>query len=170
MVGHAHSLVCYLSRTDNFHYVFEQRPVSITDRDRQLPLIISVILLIMGIGIVFPDKIGICNAENWDCILKFPIFELGRPLIIGSFFLVFISIVTLFLRQEVFKTWSKFAMVAIPLGAILIALTPVQSSSGAIAGLGIGEDRESVTWIASIVFLVISLLIVAIKSYKLRKT
>ena len=137
------------------------------NKSGKLPLIISVILLIMGIGIVFPDKIGICNAENWDCILKFPIFELGRPLIIGSFFLVFISIVTLFLRQEVFKTWSKFAMVAIPLGAILIALTPTQGN-GSFATPDI--DREIITWFVSILFLAISLIIIAIKSNKLRKT
>ena len=84
--------------------------------------------------------------------------------------LVPLVILLLFLRQEVFKTWSKFAMVAIPLAVIWIALTPVQSGSSAIAGLGIAEDRESVTWIVSILFLVISLIIIAVKSYKLRKT
>ena len=95
--------------------------------------------------------------------------SIGQPLLMLSLSLMIITFILLFLRPEIFKTWSKFAMVAIPLGAILIALTPVQSSSGVIAGLGIGEDRESVTWAVSILFLLISLTIIVIKSIKLRK-
>ena len=130
------------------------------------------LLALIGVSIAqFTDPVllGICPTNASTCIFEFT-ETYTQPLGLISLSLIFISIVLLFLWPEVFKTWSRFAMVAIPLAVIWIALTPVQSSSGSIAGLGIGDDRESVTWFVSIFFLAVSFIIIAVKSYKLRKT
>src|SRR3989344_3578725 len=111
-------------------------------------LIASVVLIVIGYFIFNPQYLGSCEPnQNGYCRIELS-RSLGEPLVLASLVGLFpVSLILMFIKEEVFKTWSKFAMVAIPLAVIWIALTPVQSSSGAIAGIGIAEDRESVTWI-----------------------
>src|SRR3989344_3046175 len=129
----------------------------------------SLLLFVLGLVFAFSEEVGLCQYNEISCINLYS-EGLAQPLILGMLALVITLIALLFIRQEVFKAWSKFALVAIPLAVIWIALTPVQSGSGAIAGLGIAETRESVTWIASIAFFAISLLIILVKSLKIKNT
>ncbi len=130
-------------------------------------ILLSLFGLVVSTIFSYPDKLSICSVSDSVCIYKIT-ENFTQPVGMLSITLLICGISLLFLRPEVFKTWSKFAMAAIPLAVIWIALTPVQSSSGGTFGIGIAETRESVTWIASILFLVISLIIIAVKSYKLR--
>jgi len=132
-------------------------------------LSVSLLLFVLGLVFAFSEEVGLCQYNEISCVNLYS-EGLAQPLILGMLAVAITLIILLFIRQEVFKTWSRFAIVAIPLAVIWIALTPVQSSSGGTFGLGIAETRESVTWIASIAFLVISLIIILFKSSRAKKT
>ena len=130
--------------------------------------IISAIFFGVGWFITSANSViglKLCISETDTGCLAHIIEGVGQPLFLGFACIFLISISFFFLRQEVFKTWSRFALLAIPLGAILITLTPTQGN-GSFATPTI--DREIITWFVSILFLLISLLIIAVKSYKLR--
>ena len=82
-----------------------------------------------------------------------------------SLFLTFL--ILLFTKEAVFSSWKKFGIWYIPLAALLIFLAP--SSSGGSFGFSMGIDREGVTMFISAVFLIVSILIIVVKSWKLRK-
>lgn len=90
---------------------------------------------------------------------------LGQPLGLGSLALLLPCLILLFLKPEVFKSWAKFAVIAIPLLALFIVGTPVQCGGGS---LGVCLDKELVSMFSSVGFLILSLLIIIYKSNKLR--
>src|SRR3989344_1851685 len=140
--------------------------------NRKLSLAVFAVLTL--IGLLFSSaqviiSLGFCESIN-DVSCLSNILGVGQPVLLLGFSIVLVNFVLLFLNQAIFKSWSRFAMVAIPLAVIWIALTPVQSGSSAIAGLGVADTRESVTWIASIAFFAISLLIILVKSLKIKNT
>ena len=91
---------------------------------------------------------------------------------IGFLFFFFISIfilslITYFLKEQVFRTWLHFAYGWIPLSLLFVYIAS-QSSGG---GFGIPNvfDTESVSMIFSVLFFIISLILIFIKSIMLRK-
>jgi len=80
-------------------------------------------------------------------------------------FVVTLSIL-FFLENMVFTTWKKFA---IPYIIISVLILIFAGNSGGGWGVGsIIDDREGIAMILSALFLIISLLIIAIKSWRLR--
>lgn len=89
--------------------------------------------------------------------------NLGVPLALFSVVSVFILFILLFLHEQVFHAWSKFAVIFLPVAIILIAVTPEYRD------VFFSFDEEAYTLFFVAVFLVASLIIIAIKSLKLRK-
>ena len=85
---------------------------------------------------------------------------IGVPLLLFSVVFAIISLVLLFARDEIFRSWSKFARIFLPIAAILIILSPSQPSF-------LNPDRELTTWWMAGLFLVISILLIA---WKWRRT
>lgn len=85
---------------------------------------------------------------------------IGEPLGMFSAVLFLLSIILFFTKETVFRTWWKFAIPYIIFSILLIAISP--SSNAGIYGL----DSELIAWFTSGLFLIISLLIIAIKSWK----
>jgi hypothetical protein len=77
--------------------------------------------------------------------------------------LVFLLSPLYFLREEVYLAWRKFALWYLPIAAILLFIA--RPSGG---GMSLGFDRESLTFHFSAYFALISILIMFIKSIKLR--
>jgi len=80
-----------------------------------------------------------------------------------------ISLVILFLSfsgQEIVNTWMKFALVWFSLSIIIFLLAPKYRTGGF---LPIGPDKELIAQFMAGVFFVISLFIIAWKSFKSRK-
>ncbi|MFA5830248.1 MAG: hypothetical protein WC878_00285 [Candidatus Paceibacterota bacterium] len=79
------------------------------------------------------------------------------------------SFILLFLKEESFQLWQNFAVVWIPLSLLLIVISPAQSDcffgSGFICN---GFDREGMIWFTAGIFFIVSLIIIAVKSWKLR--
>lgn len=71
-----------------------------------------------------------------------------------------------YLKEFVYYTWRKFAMVALPIMAILIFLAPADAPG---AFLTLGGDRESVSMVLAGLFLAISWILIAVKAFTGKK-
>ncbi len=72
-----------------------------------------------------------------------------------------------FLKESVYLAWRKFAMVALPIVALLIFLSPAKAPGAFIT---LGFDREVAAMTFSALFLIISWLIILMKALKNRKS
>lgn len=84
------------------------------------------------------------------------------------FFPVFLfSLITYFVREEVFRAWLRFAYWWIPLSLVMIYLAAGNSGGG--FGMPNILDQEFVALIFSGLFALISLILISIKSFLLRR-
>jgi len=142
----------------------------------------TLIYLIVGSFAIFvlafvlsdPLRFGICrNSYTWipqnDGVVVTECSDdasfVQAPVMFSVIFF-FLSLVLLFLREEIFKTWKTFAIWWIPLSVLFIFSTP--SSGGGSIGIGGSIDREIVTWWFAGLFLIISLVLIIYKSIKLK--
>jgi len=121
---------------------------------------LSILGIVAGFFIVYPEYFGICSDDQ-NCIdSKFLIFNIAHPLVIGLIPLIPILVILFFFSREVFSTWKKFAIVLIPISIILITITPVYCD----APLNLCLDKKLSTWLYSIGFSILSLIIIIYKS------
>lgn len=128
------------------------------NRKQIIIYLISSIVVAVGIASYGHEHyIGICPPIDRDyCdVIAVPVFFI--LLIAASVFLV-----KLITRPEVFNSWEKFAIVYIPIAVILVAITP--NSSGWM-GSGFGRfDKEATVGLLVTIYVIVSLLIIIIKS------
>ena len=93
--------------------------------------------------------------------------------LVGAYFILFplilfFSLITYFLREEVFRAWLRFAYVWMPLSLVVIYL----SAGWTGGGFGIPNvlDQETVAIIFSGLFVIISLLLVIWKHFTFRRS
>lgn len=132
---------------------------------RKKPLLIlgaSILGLAVAFILTSPSYLGICPMEDKYCLDPFDEI-VGQPLGIISICLFVISLALLFTKHQIFTTWSKFAMIFLPIATVLVAITPT------IGGAIIDFDKESLALFLSGVFLIASLAIITVKSLKLRR-
>lgn len=124
---------------------------------------VSILGIISGFFIVYPEYFGVC-VNNQDCIdSKFLIFNIAHPLVLGLIPLLPILFILLFLPRAIFNTWKKFAVFIIPISIVLIIITPVYCH----APLGLCFDKKLTTQFLSISFAIISLIIIIYKSVRI---
>lgn len=115
---------------------------------------VSLLGALFGVFVICqPDQNGICMGQYYNS--AFSVWG-------GSLAVFVVSVLLFFVREEAFNTWKTFAYWWIPLSIFLIFLAPSQGR-----GL-ISIDRELVTWWMSGLFLFLSLILIAWKSWRLR--
>lgn len=125
-------------------------------------IFIGVFLLSIGLILSNPQYFNICDNYCFNPYDQ----GVGEPMGSSGIIFILLGLVFLFTHNKILKSWLRFAVFGVPLGIFLIALAPVQSQ----AGIGIFDiEREVMTWIVSVAFLIISLTLIIVKSYKLRK-
>lgn len=121
-------------------------------------IIISAIAflgIVTGISyLCHPDENLICRGEHQ--LFSLPVWLISASVFVSSFIL-------LFLRAEIFKSWLIFSAWFLPLSILFIFLAPEYSNA-----FDIVPDKEITTMLMSAIFFLISLIIVAVKSWKLR--
>jgi len=126
----------------------------------------SPLLFVLGFVPISPDLFGFCSSSRFDCFRAFSSYKnIGAFVVFLAIFLFLMSGI-IFVRiksKKIFHSWLKFAIPYLVLATILISISP--SSNAGIYGL----DSELIAWFTSGLFLIISLLIISIKSWKLRK-
>lgn len=128
-------------------------------------IVLSIIGLILGVLLTELPELGICNSSFCYDVLSDII---GVAIGFYSISLLLISFILLFLRSEIYASWWKFARIYLPLALLLILIMGLSSSDGSW-GVSADFDAEITIWLTSGLFLVISLIIIAVKSWKLRK-
>lgn len=113
----------------------------------------------------YPDYVGICPPYGVDgqyaCVDRLAQITEPAALLLTALSLSFLS--SIFSTPSAFRAWRLLTIIYLPTAIILIALTP--QSSGNIINI----DREIVTWWLSIGFVIISLVLIAYKSWQLRR-
>lgn len=133
------------------------------NRKKIIIFCLSVAVFVLGFLFATPEKIGVCGRGALDCV-EFFSEKIAQPLILMAFSLFLTSVVLFFTKPEVFKVWSKFAIFAIPLLALLIISTPVQCGGGYI---GLCLDKEMASIFSGVGFFIVSLMLIIYKSLKL---
>ena len=136
---------------------------------KKMRVLVIVIILGFSIGVILasPEKFGICEQYQYNSCIT-PLGNIGQPVGMLSLSLLPISLLLLFLREEIYNTWKHFALWFIPLSALLIFLSS-DSGSGVISGSGALLDTEGTAFLLAGMFLFVSLILIAVKWWKLRK-
>jgi hypothetical protein len=92
----------------------------------------------------------------------------AEPLFLFALPLILISIILMFVREEVFRAWLHFAYWWIPTSLVLIYFAGGWSGGG--FGMPNVLDQEFVSMILSALFLIISLLLIIWKYFTTRRT
>lgn len=127
-----------------------------------LLLLGSIVGLILAFILTSPSSLGLCSPNDKFCFDPYDEI-IGQPLGVFSACLFIISLILLIVREQVFKAWSKFSIIFLPIAIVLIEISP--STSGSIDPI----EKEPVTLLSAAIFLIVSILIISIKSFKLRK-
>ncbi len=110
---------------------------------------------------------------SWGFILAGPESsqEIGEGVGLPMFMLAasvgIVSLALIFFRREVLLTWLKFSIPGLLLGTLWVYLAPINCTSG-ILSYGDCFNKEIVSWVTSVVFFAISIIIIVVKSIKLR--
>ena len=125
---------------------------------KQIIAIVILSLTLWGASYYFATS---CPTNNSDCInTRDPI---ATPFFIGMPALFLVSLVLLFTSDSTYLAWRKFAVWAIPISAFILFLVPA-SSGGGIGISGPDLTKETASWGVAILFLIISLGIIAKQS------
>src|SRR3989338_3717361 len=117
------------------------------------------------------DGLGLCvgAVDYRNCISS--VNNISEPLFCGFLPLLAISLILLFLRREIFMVWAKFAAVGFPLMlAILLYTYNNKPTSGGFGLAGLISDEMLATVFLPALFFIISLVVIIVKSRKLRKS
>jgi len=120
-----------------------------------------------------PHWLGICDSfVDYDCKDKFKAFKMVSAVILFFSPIIMLGALLTLLRhksKESFDLWRNFTVFWIPLSVLLIVISPAQSDcffgSGFICN---GFDREGMIWFTAGIFFIVSLIIISVKSWKLR--
>jgi len=134
--------------------------------------IILALALVVGIfGVLSEPGIFGLGCTNNGVLCNNPLTPIpGEPFLAISASLL-VSIALFFVRREVFIVWAKFAAVAFPLmlGIMLYTYNDAPMRSG--FGLsGLISNEQFATAILPPLFFLVSLIIISVKSLRLRKS
>ena len=125
-----------------------------------LLLALSVILFAVGYVLLHPEIFGLCLPTSSGC--NYPNeFTYGQPIVVGMPFLIIIFLLLLFLSEPIFKAWSKFLLVFVPLSVLFIVFLPTFCGNSIICLTKLLSIK-----LLGAVFLVISLAIIIYKKVR----
>ncbi len=129
-------------------------------------IIVCVIIVLFGLffylnGVRNDEAVfnlGLCTYPDTTCAYN-TVIGVVKPLQVVLLGLSLSLLFLLFASEQAFKAWRKFALVAIPVGAILLWLAPTNTPGG----FGISffsYTKESASWLVSGAFLVASFVVI----------
>ena len=107
----------------------------------------------------------LCGEHNYECEDR---FEILFPILFLFFPTLFLSIITFFLRDEIFRAWLEFAYWWLPISVIIVSIFAKLSSGGGGWGIPNVLDAGSVSGMLSIIFFVMSIIIIIGESANLK--
>lgn len=125
------------------------------------------LLFVATVFLRIPVKNILCvknTIEYRDCIASTHTFDLVALAFLP---VLIITPVLFFVRRETFMAWAIFAAVGFPimLGGLLYAFNIPQSTGGWVSG---PNEAQVASFLLPGLFVIISLILIAVKSWKLR--
>lgn len=124
---------------------------------KQVLIILTIGIILFSIGYLFETDYAVQHNICNDC------YHLSLtwtpPLALGGLVLIILSFPFLFVRESIFNSWKYFAKIGIPIGIVLLILAPSYSIGGFMS-FGPDFDKRFTSWLVSILFLLISLIII----------
>ena len=137
-------------------------------KNKRIVLLVSLLGTILFILLAVIQTNGFCYQNTFCNSLWSTINLIGNLLI---FFIptLFFSLITYFLKEEIFRIWVKFSYVLVSLSMFLVLIIPSGGGNGAFPSL---IDPQMVAILMSSLFVIISLILVifgVVKYYWLKK-
>ncbi|HAS00184.1 MAG: hypothetical protein US57_C0011G0037 [Candidatus Moranbacteria bacterium GW2011_GWC2_37_73] len=128
-------------------------------------LFASVILIVMGFALALPEIFGLCKRTDASCIDEYIYSHdiLSTLLIFFAVPIFIISFIMLFLREQIFDAWLKFAIIFAPSSIIFIAISSPQGD------MFFPSIRELAIFLLPVIFLISSFGIIFWESRKAKK-
>lgn len=128
-------------------------------------LFVATTLTFIGFVLAMPEKFGLCEKNDTKCIHGYinNFDMIVTVLVIFSIPVFIISCSLLFVKEQVFNKWFKFAIIYVPISIVLIAIA---SPTG---DMFFPSLRETLTFLLPIVFFIASLFIIIFEHIKLRR-
>lgn len=104
------------------------------------------------------------NGSAGDCPLLLTSMGIN---FLPIFPLFLFSLIAYFMREEIFRAWVRFATWWIPISMFCILITPTDYGG---AGIGMSLGKPDVALVTSFFFVLISLILIAYKFFKLKKS
>ena len=127
-------------------------------------LIISLCLLIVAL-LLDPYILGLCVAKKTLCFFDNLSHPIGKPLFYIALALFVTTVVSLFFKAEAFAKWVRSGTVLVVVFGLITFVTPEYGGSGIVS-----IERDSVAFVLSILYFLISTIQIAYKSWRLRST
>ena len=133
---------------------------------KQTVTLFVILLLVVMVSLYLgdPEGNGLCLENDVTCG-NFYAHTLGAPIFFLSLSLLATSIILFFVREEVFKSWRRFAYWAVPISISLLWLAPT-STPGGIGISFLDFTKQTASWLVSSAFLLISLWIIVSRSLR----
>lgn len=120
----------------------------------------------IGIAVFFvsalPREVGICPQSDYSACLHW--FELVAQTLTPILPLFVMSVIVFFCASEVYNSWFRFTRVWVPLSIVAVLLAPEYSQDWFYR-----IEKGNVAFVMSAAFVLISILIIAIKYFMLRR-
>ncbi|MCK9351564.1 MAG: hypothetical protein WCT49_00620 [Candidatus Paceibacterota bacterium] len=119
-----------------------------------------------------PHWFGFCDSfVDYECKDKFNKYKLFSAIISFASSIIIFGALLVRLRiksKEAFLVWQKFAIIWIPISILLIARAPAQRDCFFGGPFCSGFDREGMIWFTAGIFFIVSIAIIAVKTWKLK--
>ena len=137
---------------------------------QKLLLLLILSILIGGVSFVFlvPVGLGLCTNTDDLCIYKYADYErLTSPILLFSIATIILISILSFFNEAIFKFWSKFAITWVIVSAYFINKASDYSSGW---GISFPSEKELLIVLTPGLFFLISLILIARQSWKLKKS
>ena len=118
--------------------------------------------VIVFITSVFSIDINLCPPYSYSSCSQF--FSVFGEIIFVFTSLFLLSLITYKMRDDIFQSWFKLVRIWVPLTIILVLISPEYGNSL------FPIEKGSVSFFMSVLFLIISIILIIYKSLSLRKT
>jgi hypothetical protein len=124
-------------------------------------LIFSITGIFLGLAI--SNLIDAASCSNYDFCSGIQ-DVIGVPMFLFSVLIFFLSVLLYFLQKEIFYSWFRFSKRYIPLSFLAIFLSLYSSRGDWLNPF----ETEFLTWVLAGVFFFVSVILIFVKSLKLR--
>lgn len=127
-------------------------------------IFISFLLMFVSYVLFYPEKFNLCNVQEGEvCIAPYG-SSVGEPMFLGLISVIAVLII-LFIFRNAYQNIKVFSIIYIPIAVVIIASTPVVDPHGFLPGM----DREIMTTLLSLLYFIISLVIILVSHLKSKK-